>query len=38
MAVLGVSLVLLGPVLHDRAREVIGAFIEAFWNSPFGPF
>ena len=32
------SVALLLPVAEARALEFLGAFVEAFWNSPFSPF
>ena len=38
VVVLGVSLAYLLPVAEARAHEFLGAFIDAFWKSPFSPF
>lgn len=35
---LGVSLAYLMPIAGEQFRQFVGAAIEAFWNSPFGPF
>lgn len=35
---IGAGLAYILPVIGGRVHEFVGAAIEAFWNSPLGPF